>query len=176
MSIGGSVSKPFDKTGLYPPFAESIAKMEVEANKLGAYLFDGYRSKEEQLVLYSKGREFISPTGQWVVTNPRLVVTKAAPGSSAHNYGVGSDWAFDDNPTKPGVQWSWDDHYQWSELGKIGKALGFEWAAEWRSFPERPHFQMLYGYKIATLLPVLNSQGLPAVWKMFDDARSKRIV
>jgi hypothetical protein len=49
--------------------------------------------------------------------------------------------------------------------------LGFEWGFEWRSFPEQPHFQMLYGLKISDLLPILKSQGLPAVWALFDKAR-----
>jgi peptidoglycan LD-endopeptidase CwlK len=165
------MSKPLDKTGLYPPFADAVSKMELQANKIGAFLFDGYRSTEEQLVLYSKGREFISPTGKWIVTNPRLVVTDAAPGDSAHNYGVGSDWAFDADPAKPGVQWSWDNRFPWNELGQIGESLGFEWGNTWRTFPEKVHFQMLYGLKISNLFPILQSQGLPAVWALFDKAR-----
>jgi peptidoglycan L-alanyl-D-glutamate endopeptidase CwlK len=165
------MSKPLDKTGLYPPFAEAVSKMEVQANKIGAFLFDGFRSFEEQMVLYAKGREFISPTGQWIVTNPRLVVTKAIPGLSAHNYGIGSDWAFDADLVKPGIQWSWDNHYPWNQLGVIGKSLGFEWGFNWVSFPEQPHFQMLYGLKMSDLLPILKSQGLPAVWALFDKAR-----
>jgi hypothetical protein len=165
------MSKPLEKTGLYPPFAEIISKMEVEANKIGAFLFDGFRSFEEQIVLYSKGREFDVHTGKWIVTNPRLVVTKAVPGSSAHNYGIAVDWAFDSNLTKPGIQWSWDDHFPWDSLGRIGKSLGLEWAKEWLTFSEQPHFQMLYGLKLSDLLPVLKVQGLPAVWALFDKTR-----
>lgn len=170
------MSKPLDKTGLYPPFAEIVSKMEVAANKIGAFVFDGFRSFEEQMVLYSKGREFISPIGQWVVTNPRLVVTKAAPGSSAHNYGVGVDWAFDNNLAKPGVQWSWDERFSWSQLGKTGKSLGLEWGFDWVKFSEKSHFQKLYRLKMSDLYPILTSKGLPAVWALFDKARSKVIV
>jgi len=165
------MSKPLDKTGLYPPFAEAVSKMEVQANKIGAFLFDGFRSFEEQLVLYAKGREFISPSGQWIVTNPRLIVTKASPGFSAHNYGVGSDWAFDADRVKPGVQWSWDEHYPWDNLGAIMESFGFEWGWRWIKFPEKAHAQMLFGFNIIKdLYPILTdpSKGLKVVWKMFD--------
>jgi peptidoglycan L-alanyl-D-glutamate endopeptidase CwlK len=48
------------------------------------------------------------------------------------------------------------DHNQsgepdWQELGELGKALGFEWGGDWRSFPDYPHLQMDFGLSIRQL-------------------------
>jgi peptidoglycan L-alanyl-D-glutamate endopeptidase CwlK len=162
------MSNPLDLTGLYPPFAETIKNIQVEALKINAYVFDGFRSYSDQQALYIKGRSFIN--GAWVVTNPRLVVTKAIPGKSAHNYGVAVDWVFDASPSRPGVQWSWDDKYPWGTIGSIAMSHGLEWAGNWVTFKEFPHIQNLYGYTVKELYPILtdNSKGLSEIWKMFD--------
>ena len=66
-------------------------------------------------------------------------VTNAAPGMSAHNYGL----AFDCVPLVNGkAQWS-SKAPEWQEVGRLGQSLGLEWAGSWTSFREYPHFQEL---------------------------------
>lgn len=35
----------------------------------------------------------------------------------------------------------YDDAAFFEEVGRLGKELGFTWGGDWRSFPDRPHFQ-----------------------------------
>lgn len=45
----------------------------------------GFRSVQEQLLIYQKGRTFDRENAVWVVTDWQAVVTNALPGLSAHN-------------------------------------------------------------------------------------------
>lgn len=44
-----------------------------------------FRSLDEQALLYQQGRTLNRETGLWEVSEPAKVVTKALPGTSAHN-------------------------------------------------------------------------------------------
>lgn len=35
----------------------------------------------------------------------------------------------------------YDDAAFFDEVGRLGKEMGFTWGGDWRSFPDRPHFQ-----------------------------------
>lgn len=35
----------------------------------------------------------------------------------------------------------YDDDAFFTAVGKIGKQIGFSWGGDWKSFPDRPHFQ-----------------------------------
>lgn len=45
----------------------------------------GWSSYTEQLGKYQQGRTLARESGEWIVTEPTLVVTEAKPGLSAHN-------------------------------------------------------------------------------------------
>lgn len=45
----------------------------------------GFRSVQEQLLIYQKGRTFDRENAVWVVTDKEAVVTNSLPGLSAHN-------------------------------------------------------------------------------------------
>ena len=45
----------------------------------------GWRSMQEQLLNFQKGRTFNRDTGEWDVTDLALVVTRAKPGATPHN-------------------------------------------------------------------------------------------
>lgn len=45
----------------------------------------GWRSVQEQQLIYQHGRTMTVATGLWEITDPKLVVTRALPGTSAHN-------------------------------------------------------------------------------------------
>ena len=93
-----------------------------------------YRSNTEQDELYAQGR-----------TKPGKVVTNAKAGQSKHNFtidGKPASKAFDVVPMIGGKP-MWDaQHPSWQKLGKIGMDLGLEWAGNWKSFKEFPHFQL----------------------------------
>lgn len=93
-----------------------------------------YRSGIEQAELYAQGR-----------TAKGKIVTNAKPGESLHNLllnGQPGARAFDVVPMVNGKP-IWDaEHPHWQRLGEIGRALGLEWAGDWKRFKEFPHFQL----------------------------------
>lgn len=90
----------------------------------------GYRSLAEQARLYQQGRGTLGK-----------IVTNAKAGESMHNYGV----AIDVVDRKRG--YSLTDK-QWWWIGLCGKLAGFEWGGDWKSFVDKPHFEMTLGYSI----------------------------
>lgn len=102
------------------------------------------RSMDEQMHLYAKGRT-LRADGKWLVIASRLVVTNAAPGSSAHNFGAAFDFC-----------WQGADPYlsayrnergsglvdpRWERVGILGERLGLVWGGRWKSIKDRPHFE-----------------------------------
>ena len=47
--------------------------------------------------------------------------------------------AFDICKNKKGEEYS--DNAFWSYCSKLGKKMGFTWGGDWKSFPDKPHFQ-----------------------------------
>ncbi|MEM6269717.1 MAG: M15 family metallopeptidase [Bacteroidota bacterium] len=67
-------------------------------------------------------------------------------GYSFHNYGM----AVDVVEIKDGAAlWT---NPRWDTIASIGKNLGFEWGGDWKSFVDKPHFQMTFGYTTRQLL------------------------
>lgn len=95
-----------------------------------------YRDNEAQEALYAQGR-----------TKPGSRVTKARGGQSIHNYRL----AYDVVPLINGKP-VWDSKDPiWQKVGDIGKKCGLEWAGDWKSFKEYPHFQYTGGLSISEL-------------------------
>jgi peptidoglycan L-alanyl-D-glutamate endopeptidase CwlK len=89
--------------------------------------------------LYAQGR-----------TTKGSIVTNAKAGQSWHNYRL----AFDIVPLKNGKPvWgtSGADGKLWKAIAKIGKACGLEWAGDWKTFSEYPHFQHTGGLTLKDL-------------------------
>ncbi len=147
---------------LYPPFLVMV----LQALELA--LADGHtfwvttagRSFETQAKLYAYGRTDMS----------RGVVTKAPPGSSAHEYLVAVDAAYDADPDKAGLQPSWEKPFYkfWADAAvSAGLDAGFYW----RNIFDGPHVQLpLYkhGLKVADLKAVHAKGGIAAVFKFLD--------
>jgi peptidoglycan L-alanyl-D-glutamate endopeptidase CwlK len=112
---------------------EFIAK----AKDLGFEPYETYRDPMRQAYYYIKGRTYVA--GQWTITTPNLVVTKAKPLQSPHNFGFALDLVRDTVLHKWKYQGQED---RWQKLGALGKALGFEWGGDWRAFKDYPHFQL----------------------------------
>lgn len=114
-------------------------------------VISGLRSWHTQAALYAQGR-----------TKPGKIVTKARPGSSWHNYGLAFDLGLFQGGIylDEGFPAQADKHY--AELGKLAPKYGLEWAGNWKSFPETPHFQKTYGHSLAELQAQMKANGYQA--------------
>lgn len=83
------------------------------------------RDEAYQAALYAQGR-----------TKPGSVVTNASK-PSFHDVRAGL--AFDICKDEAGH--AYDDAAFFEQVGALGKQMGFSWGGDWKSFPDRPHFQ-----------------------------------
>lgn len=112
------------------PRVQPICRKHVElcdAAGIELLVTSTYRDAESQDDLYAIGR---------TKDMGRKPVTKAKGGQSYHNFRV----AWDVVPLVGGkAQWN---SPLWKEIIALGKQAGAESGAEWKTFPDRPHFQM----------------------------------
>lgn len=116
-----------DKWGLVPEL-ETFADKFLVACKAAGYslkITQGIRTNAEQAILYAKGR-----------TTPGPVVTNAKPGQSQHNFGKAFDVAFTGTVPYP------SDDKLWKAIADIGVSLGLTAGYYFKSFPDRPHFEI----------------------------------
>ena len=93
---------------LYPPFLKRYAGLLLDAQSQGAefYATCGYRSPDQQMTEYLKGRQTVGPNAS---DKKPLgdTVTKARPYESYHQYGLAADSTRDGDSLKKGLQPSW---------------------------------------------------------------------
>jgi RHS repeat-associated protein len=90
----------------------------------------GYRSIADQNALYAKGRN----------GDTSAIVTNAQGGQSNHNWGLALDVVpIGDNGTGK-ANWNAD----WGAIGVLGKSVGFSWGGDFKSFIDRPHFELVW--------------------------------
>ena len=119
------------------PFVTAV-EQAMEKHGVKVEVISGLRSWAAQAALFAQGR-----------TKPGRIVTKARPGSSWHNYGLAIDLGLFSNgayldevdPKRA------DRLYQ--EIGSIAAKHGVEWAGNWKSFTETPHFQVTFGLTLS---------------------------
>lgn len=112
-------------------------------------LADGRRSSADQFEKWKVGRHLVSPDpapwGTWELDEGGKFVTRAPPGSSAHEVGLAADFGIIDSR---GTAKTADDrwvpsyvhrpdgsvvvHEAWLELGRRAKALGLQTGLHWR--------------------------------------------
>jgi hypothetical protein len=91
----------------------------------------GWRSLAEQALLYQKGRSLNRATGVWEITDAAQLVTRAKPGTSAHNVitasGVPASMAIDVIPLNPDgtIDWNVEDDF-WDDLYEISWKVGLD--------------------------------------------------
>lgn len=123
---------------LLPPVQQRVKAMidACKAEGIDLLITSTYRDNASQDALYAQGR-----------TAPGKVVTNARAGQSFHNYRC----AVDVVPLRNGKP-VWDSKDAiWQRIGSIGKAIGLEWAGDWKRFKEFPHFQYTGGLTLAQL-------------------------
>lgn len=120
------------------PFVTAV-EQAMEKHGVKVEVISGLRSWVAQAALFAQGR-----------TKPGRIVTKARPGSSWHNYGLAIDLGLFSN----GVYLDEVDPKRadrlYQEIGTIATKHGIEWAGNWKSFTETPHFQKTFGLTLAT--------------------------
>jgi peptidoglycan L-alanyl-D-glutamate endopeptidase CwlK len=126
---------------LHPKVAATCRELIARCDAAGIDIIvtSTYRDNDSQRELYAQGR-----------TKPGRKVTNARPGYSWHNWRL----AFDVVPMRAGKPvWgtTGDDLVLWQTIGKIGKEIGLEWAGDWVSFREYPHFQYTGGLTLDDL-------------------------
>ena len=126
---------------LHPMVRNAAINFIISAEESGIKLriVSAYRTYDEQNKLYAQGR-----------TAKGNIVTNAKGGQSSHNFGT----AIDVVPIVNGKP-NWDADY--TPIAKIGKALGFSWGGDWKSFKDKPHFEMNFGNSLAQLRDKHNS-------------------
>lgn len=99
-------------------------------------IISGTRTFEEQDRLYRQASDGIDNDKDGRVDEPDERVTKAPGGYSNHNFGL----AFDVGIFRGKKYLTSGNEY--AEISKLGKGLGLEWGGDWKSFPDRPHYQL----------------------------------
>lgn len=150
---------------LYPPFLELVLKILDECRTKGRdyYLVSGFRSPEEQLALWQKGR-----SAQGAVVRPKDVVTNVRFG--AHNTGAAVDVCFDQDLKTPKLQpgYKLEDYRLFAETAR---AHGLEAGFFWKSPVDGPHIQLPLSSKNITLTMCrgLHAKGgIKSVWALLD--------
>jgi peptidoglycan L-alanyl-D-glutamate endopeptidase CwlK len=114
---------------------EFINKVEKELG-IKLRVTSTLRTYAEQDKLYAQGR-----------TTKGGIVTNAKGGQSNHNFGT----ALDVVPIVNG-QADWKTTADtWNKIGTVGKSLGFEWGGDWKSFVDKPHFEMTFNNSLAQM-------------------------
>lgn len=128
---------------LHPQVRDRVRNFLHQAEAAGIKLrvTSAYRSYEEQNALYAQGR-----------TTAGKIVTNAKAGESSHNFGT----AVDVIPIVNGAP-DWNTNL-WPQIAAIGRAAGFSWGGDWKSFKDYPHFEMNFGKTLAQLRD-LKAQG-----------------
>lgn len=122
------------------PTVRKMAEAHIKAchdSGIDILVTSTYRDIESQNDLYAQGR-----------TKPGKKVTNAKGGQSFHNFKV----AYDIVPLrngKPVWNTSGEDGKLWQLIGNLGKAQGLEWAGDWKTFKEYPHFQFTNGHPLS---------------------------
>lgn len=119
-----------DITKLHPKLQDKIAELKslCDKNGLKIGISECVRTKEEQDALYAKGRTTVGN----IVTN-----AKGSSYSSMHMWGVAFDIFRNDNK---GAYYDSDGFF--TKVGKLGQSIGLEWGGSWKSFIDKPHFQL----------------------------------
>lgn len=149
---------------IYPPLVERIFDVVAACQARGSdyWAVNGFRSPEEQLALYAKGRNAAG-----AVTEPKKVVTKVKFGY--HNLGLAVDFCRDGDIEKPALQPDYDvRHY--ALLAEEAESHGLEPGFRWK-WQDAPHVQLaLYkkGLTVDELRRLYQVKGIPEVWARLD--------
>jgi peptidoglycan L-alanyl-D-glutamate endopeptidase CwlK len=144
-----------------PGLARLIRQLaaSLAAESVYVRVVQGMRSWDAQNVLYAQGRSV-----------PGSIVTNVQGGYSYHNFGMAVDLVpsefAPDQPYNP--DWN-PQHPTWKTMETAGVALGLDSGAEWRTFPDAPHFQLTNQFPEAEpsdeVRQLFTDGGMQTVWE-----------
>lgn len=164
-----------DRTKLYPLFQDRVVELLAECQKRGAvfYATCGYRSPEDQMAEYLKGRQTVgvNPTVARPLGDP---VTWALPYYSFHQFGLAVDLTRDGDPDRPGLQPSWKNT-EYAVLAECAAKLGLRSLGP--SKHDWPHVEApiegvglsLAMIRVAAKSAMTPVEGLRRVWTMCEE-------
>lgn len=119
--------------------SRDVFALDLPARQVCQAHVQGCKVAGIELLVTSTRRDFEAQTALYAIGRTkdmdRRPVTNAKAGGSWHNYAV----AWDVVPLIGGKA-VWEGSL-WREIARIGKAAGAEAGADWKTFPDRPHFQ-----------------------------------
>ena len=123
---------------------------ECRKNGINLVVTQTFRSPELQEAYYSQGRESLEIVNlkrkkvglDKITEKENKIVTKAAPWTSPHNYGLAWDFA----PIVNG-KIDWNNLELFRKCGEIAKKLNFEgytleWGGDFKTIKDFPHIQL----------------------------------
>ena len=126
-----------DVTKTHPELQKKIKELISLCMKNGIKIkiTECVRTVQEQNALYAKGR-----------TAPGSIVTncKGTSYASPHQWGIAFDFAIYQDVDSDGDIDISDlyNHKLMNVVGKLGQSIGLEWGGSWKSFVDKPHFQL----------------------------------
>ena len=132
---------------LHPELREICETFLAECKKQGLIvgISETFRTKAEQDALYSQGR-----------TAPGSIVTNAKYPYSAHCWGVAFDIYRNDG------KGAYNDTDGWfAKCGAVGKKLGLFWGGDFKSFTDKPHFELTEYMPNNSCNMLINTYGTP---------------
>jgi len=115
----------------------SIHLRRCELRGIVVIVTSGWRSPDEQMNLFAKGRQMDPATGVWNIVDRRLVVTNAMPNEAPHCRGA----AYDICPLvaeKP----AWDRLDLFQAVAEC-RPSELAWGGAWQgNFKDHPHFEL----------------------------------
>jgi peptidoglycan LD-endopeptidase CwlK len=135
-----------------------ITDLDLPARKVCLAHVQGCKDIGIELLVTSTYRDFAAQDDLYNIGRTKQLdrkpVTNARAGQSWHNFKC----AYDVVPLIGGKA-VWNDEKLWKKIISMGKAVGAEAGAEWKSFPDKPHFQITGGISLQTALDRFHESG-----------------
>lgn len=103
-------------------FKEACADVGIDV-----LIYCTWRGEEEQNKAFAEGKSKL----KFPKSKHNAVDEEGKPASRA----------FDAVPTKGNIL-LWSDSAKFAKMGEIAEELGLEWGGSWKTFKDRPHFQL----------------------------------
>jgi peptidoglycan L-alanyl-D-glutamate endopeptidase CwlK len=123
--------------------SRNLSDLDPRAREVCQLQIAGCHEAGIEIIVTSTWRDFESQDSLYAIGRTvelgRHAVTNAKAGASWHNFRA----AWDVVPIVSGKPvWNAADPI-WKEVIRIGKAAGAQAGADWKSFPDLPHFQVI---------------------------------
>jgi len=153
---------------VWPLLSDKIHTLSdmLSQESIDVRVVQGMRSWSEQDDLYAQGR-----------TSPGPVVTKCKGGDSYHNFGMAVDCVPSQFAPDQSYNPDWNaSHPSWKRMEAIALSLGLTVGADFRTFPDNPHFQLTGRFPVGApdgeVQQLFKDGGMQAIW---DEAGSASV-